>query len=81
MGIKSVARTARKGAIVAAVPAPALTAQALRDNARSAPVVELVDTADLKSAATLKRSVPVRFRPGAPVQHGYTFGAGISYRR
>jgi hypothetical protein len=30
-------------------------------------VVKLVDTADLKSAATLKRGVPVRFRSRAPI--------------
>ena len=33
----------------------------------NARVVKLVDTSDLKSAAYLKRGVPVRFRPRAPV--------------
>ncbi len=37
------------------------------ENACSAPLVKLVDTADLKSAAFLKRGVPVRSRPGVPV--------------
>ena len=38
------------------------------DNARLAPVVKLVDTADLKSAAFPKGSVLVRHRPGAPAK-------------
>ena len=33
----------------------------------AARVVKLVDTADLKSAANLKRGVPVRFRSRAPI--------------
>jgi hypothetical protein len=36
---------------------------------RYARVVKLVDTADLKSAATLKRGVPVQVRPRAPIPY------------
>ena len=47
---------------------PGLRCDAGVRSAAGAPMVKLVDTADLKSAAFLKRGVPVRPRLGAPLQ-------------
>jgi hypothetical protein len=62
----------RNGRVVMQRPAKPCTSVRFRvpppsNKLSAARVVKLVDTADLKSAANLKRGVPVRFRSRAPI--------------